>query len=155
MKHKDPVTVAAAAEQAIETVIQHDSQVSAAHTDVSTDSTAATAAAVHAHEEQAYQLSPPTTDKTAQTPSEGVPSRPPPAAGGGWGGVGRESGVLMGEKINEDLFSHVVLEEGDCGPVNALQVSGSQALLGGGGGVVAGCCVYQQRGARRSDYYMM
>ncbi|CAB1113175.1 ABC [Ectocarpus sp. CCAP 1310/34] len=121
----------AEAQQAIETVVQHDGQASPAHTDVSTDSTAAPAA-VHAHAAQEHQPSPPATGRTAaQQSSEGVPPRA--AAAGGWGGTSRESGVLMGEQSNEDLFSHVVLEEGDCGPVAALQ-SAQQAesvALGG------------------------
>ncbi|CAM9789450.1 unnamed protein product [Ectocarpus sp. 4 AP-2014] len=100
--------VAAAGHQAIETVVHHDGQASKA-----------APAAAHAHEAQEHQPSPPATGQSAQMPSEGVPSRD--AAAGGWGGAGRESGVLMGEQGNEDLFSHVVLEEGDCGPVAALQ----------------------------------
>ncbi|CAM9778905.1 unnamed protein product, partial [Ectocarpus fasciculatus] len=123
--------VAAAGEQVIETVVRHDDQVSPAHTDVSTDSTAAPPA-VHAHEAQEHQPSPPTTEKmTARTPSEGVP--PGAAAAEGWSGAGRESGVLMGEQGSEDLFSSVVLEEGDCGPVavpQGAQQAGGVALGG-------------------------
>lgn len=75
------------------------------------------------HQHKAYE--PPLSRETAQ-------------AAAAWGGAGVAAGQQTSQ---EDLFSHVVLEDGDdCGPISVQNVRASSFKRwgGGGGGLAAG-----------------